>query len=714
MLVHKLLPLLALGLNLLLLGAALAPDRKRHHDYVFAYLAASLAVWNLGVLGLRWTEVPATAAAWESFLHLGVIPIPALFYHYVLAFLDLPRRRRSLAAAYALAALFLVLSLTPWFLRGVTETAWGFAPAAGPAYAPFVVYFQAYLVAGLVRLLVAYPAIASSFKRNRARLVIGGVVVSLAGGLVDFLRFMLGWEWLYPIGIPCNAVFAVALGVAIVRYRLLDVRVLVRRLLLYLGTSVALAPVLFAGLWVLDQLLAVREAPGPAATTALLVRDAALLLLVFVVALPLLRKLEAGLERVMFRRQHGARDALVALGHELASLLDLGAIGRTLTEGLVRRVPVVHASLYAHDGASGRFLPLARAAADPDAAPVEEAALDERLGVWLRASRRTLAVEEATFLAGPDAAARAAVVELERRGVALVVPVLLDGGPAAVLVVGEKLSGEVFDGEEIELVEMLAGHTAIALANARLYEDLRRRMDELQRAQEQLVQSAKLAAIGELSASVAHEINNPLMVIMGTAGLLRADVAAGSRAASRLDTIVTEAGRAGKITRDLLDFARRREPHRERLSLHDLLDRAVALAETRLRRARIDVERCYDPALGLVAADRDQLTQVFLNLVANAVDAMPDGGTLTLRTEARPGAGETGQVVVSVSDTGTGIAPAALPRIFEPFYTTKPDGQGTGLGLSVSLGIVQMHGGTLEAESKPGRGTTLRVTLPAA
>src|SRR3970282_1325716 len=125
-------------------------------------------------------------------------------------------------------------------------SAWGFMPAAGPLYAPFFVYFQSYLVLGLVRLLRAHRAQVSSFRRNRTLLVILGVAVSLLGGAVDFVRFIARWDWLYPIGIPANAVFALALGVAIVRYRLVDVGLLARRTVLYLLTSAALAPILFA------------------------------------------------------------------------------------------------------------------------------------------------------------------------------------------------------------------------------------------------------------------------------------------------------------------------------------------------------------------------------------------------------------------------------------------------------------------------------------
>ena len=713
MIVHKLLPLIALGLNLLLLGSALAPDRRSQRNLRFAYLATALAVWNLGVFGLRATADPETALIWQRVLHVGVIPIPVLFYHYVLAFLDLPRRRPELIVGYVLCGVFLAAWPTPAFLHGVTESTWGFMPAAGPLYAPFFVYFQSYLALGLVRLVRAYGSQSSSFKRNRTLLVITGVEVSLLGGIVDIARFMLRWDWLYPIGIPSNAVFALALGVAIVRYRLMDVGVLAKRIVLYLLTSAALAPILFLGLWGLDQVALGRpSASMPADGVGTLTRDAAILLLVFTVALPLLRKLEGGLERLMFRRRHGVRDALVKLIKELGSLLEITALARTLTEGLVTRVPVLSAGLYRYDAAASRFTRLARATSDSADAPATSPVLDKALALWLGMTGRTLIVEETSFRGGAYTKMRAVVAQLEAERVALVVPLFMEGEVTAVLVVGEKLSGEIFDTDEIELLEMLAGETVIALKNAGLYQDLQSRMEELQRTQESLVESAKLAAVGELAASVAHEINTPLMVILGNSNLLLRQLPSNSPASAKVSIIEMEAHRAGKIVRDLLNFARKREPKREQLSAHDVLDRAIDLLGPKLALAHVEVERVFDLSLPAIAGDRDQLTQVFLNLITNAMDAMETGGRVVLQTGIHQGDDGRTMVSVSVSDTGHGIPPEHRARIFEPFYTTKSEGRGTGLGLSVSLGILQMHGGSIEVDSKVGHGTTMRVTVP--
>jgi hypothetical protein len=236
----------------------------------------------------------------------------------------------------------------------------------------------------------------SSFRRNRTALVIIGVLVSLLGGAVDFVRFILDLGWLYPIGIPTNAFFALALGVAIVRYRLMDVGTLVRRLILYLATSAAPAPVLFLGLYAADQAF-VQRSTAAADEVGMLIRDGLMLLLVFTVALPLLRRLELALERIMFRRQHGVRDVLAALGRELPSLLDAGALARRLTERVVGNVPARHASLHVRDAMLNALVEASATVSPSIDGPVMPVVVEEPVAAWLTMTGRTLIVEETSF-----------------------------------------------------------------------------------------------------------------------------------------------------------------------------------------------------------------------------------------------------------------------------------------------------------------------------
>jgi signal transduction histidine kinase len=703
MLAHQLVPLFALGLNVLLIVSALASDRRSALNRSFAYFAGAQAAWNLGAFGLRWSSEPQQALMWEVILHAGVIPIPILFYRYVVVFLGLPVRRRSLLIGYSLCAFFLAVSPTPLFMRGVQQTYWGWAPESGPLYAAFFVYFQTYMVLGLVRLIRARRAQTSSYRRSRILLVMAGVTVSLLGGAIDFLRFILGLEHLYPAGIPTNSLLALTLGLAIVRYRLFDMSALAKRWLLYLSTSMALLPLLILGDWILRRVV-------PAGGLGDSMVAALILLAGFSLALPLLRFLERGLERVMFARQHSVREALLALSKDMASFLDVGALGRTLTTELVVRVPVMRAVLYLYNPMGGGVLERSSEAVSPasEATPSAES-LDGGFTSWLRRSAQTVVVGEVAVAGSDDARVQALGKTLEAQRIALLVPTFLDGDLAAVLVLGEKLSGEIFSPDEIRILEMLMGQTAIALKNARLYQDLKDRMLELQTTQQQLLQSAKLAAIGELAASVAHEINNPLTVILGSSAVLLRKTTQDSAAYAKITNIINAANRAGKIVRDLLDFSRRREPQHESVNVNDLIRRSLDIVQARLASGAVGVRLALDDRLPPVMGDPDQLTQVFINLFANAVDAMPGGGILTVETATLYG---DGAVSIRITDTGMGMDQTQIARIFEPFFTTKEEGKGTGLGLSVSLSIISKHGGSIEVESDPGQGTTMRVKLP--
>jgi signal transduction histidine kinase len=699
--VHKLLPLFALALNLLLLGSALAGDRRHRRHYTFAGVALALALWNIGVFGLRSAPDAETALLWEYVVHLGVIPLPAIFYHYVLAFLEVRRRRVSLPAAYSVAAAFLLVSPTPLFLAGVASTPWGYVPRSGPLYAPFFIYFQAYMVFGLVHLVRAHRTVLSSFRLNRTRLVIFGVVVSLAGGIVDFLRFILNWQDLYPLGIPTNALFAMALGIAIVRYRLWDVGLVAKRVVLYALMALGLAPVTVAALWVVSH---VGVDTGLVSTTT----SGVVLVVVFAAALPFLRRAEQAIESIMFAREQGVRDALTNLSRDMAAILDVERLGQALTQGLVQRVPVFHATMYVRDGReTTRFTAFAQSVSPSFEMPASgTGAIDAKLVHWLTLTAQPLTVEEIAERALTDATVADLAREYETARVAVLVPLFLDGELTAVLAVGEKVSAQVFEPREVRLLDTLMAQTAVALKNARLYEDLQQQMDALQKTQQQLVQSAKLAAIGELAAGVAHELNNPLTVILGHAQILR-DKVADPAVGQKLHKIESEALRASKITRGLLDFSRRREPKHEPVAVNALVPRALELIHSKLRGNDIRVKTQLSDTAPTILGDADQLMQVLINLMGNAVDAMDRAGTLIVTTTAVDG-----DLELAVTDTGHGMDAEQASRIFEPFYTTKPEGKGTGLGLSVTLGILKSHGGSIAVDSTKGSGTTMRVRMP--
>jgi len=238
---------------------------------------------------------------------------------------------------------------------------------------------------------------------------------------------------------------------------------------------------------------------------------------------------------------------------------------------------------------------------------------------------------------------------------------------------------------------------------------------EYHRVQRQILQSEKLAAIGQLAAGVMHEINNPLATISVCVAAIEGRVPAGPDAAQveeYLQTIDREVDRCSRIVDGLLDFSRPKAGPRRPVSLNALVEETLFLLKHHQRFKQLQVERVLAPGLPDTTGSAEQLTQVLMALMLNAVDAMEQGGQLTVRTGLSPTRGD--EIVVEVQDTGIGIAPADQGKIFEPFYTTKPPGRGTGLGLSVCYGIVSDHRGRIEVDSAPGRGATFRVFLPVA
>ncbi len=300
------------------------------------------------------------------------------------------------------------------------------------------------------------------------------------------------------------------------------------------------------------------------------------------------------------------------------------------------------------------------------------------------------------------------------------VPLKVGNNVIGVLLVDNKIANRAFTENDVYLLQALADYAAIAIHNARLYEAVKdfnqeleqrvqERTRELEQARDQLVQAEKLAAIGQLAAGVAHEINNPIGVMLGFAQVLLKRTPEDSPMYKPLATIEREGLRCKKIVQNLLDFARHSKPNLERVDINQVIDDALELIEHRTGNTQVRLIKTYSPRLPAVLADTNQLQQVFLNILLNAYQAMPNGGELNVITH------QDGDRVCAVfSDTGPGIPPENLKRIFDPFFTTKEVGKGTGLGLSVSYGIVEQHGGTIEVKSDGKTGATFTVKLPIA
>jgi signal transduction histidine kinase len=259
-----------------------------------------------------------------------------------------------------------------------------------------------------------------------------------------------------------------------------------------------------------------------------------------------------------------------------------------------------------------------------------------------------------------------------------------------------------FLAEERWLIDAVANQVGVMI-------ERRQAEEERARLEVQLRHADRLATIGQLAAGVAHELNEPLGNVLGFAQLARKTPDLPRSAADDIDKTVTAALHARDIVSKLMLFARQKMPTQGQVKLNEMVENGLLFLGSRCAKAGIRLERRFDPGLPGITADAGQLLQVLVNLVVNALQATPAGGTITI------GTGRVGtSVVLTVADTGVGMTPDVRNRVFLPFFTTKPIGEGTGLGLSVVHGIVTAHGGHIEVESEPGHGACFRVLLPIA
>ena len=701
---HSLLPLVAFLLNVSLAGITVLRNPGSRLNRLFTYFVSGMAVWNFGVFMLRRSPDEPTAVLWEVVIHAGVVVLPAFYYHFVLIFLESTTLHRpALTLAYLLAIFFSVVNLSgsSIFMKGVKWTYWGWAPATGLLYTPFFLYFNFFMIYGLVHLVRTYKDVDSSFRRNRATLIVLGTLVSLAGGFIDFARFILARfvpaaDLLYPMGIPANMVFALMLGTSIVRYRLFDVNVAVKKSAIYLLLWGVLTSIL---------VLAEQYADWEQVNPLWIILPLGFLMTLLVS--PLGHRLEDQIERLMFSRRRGCYETLLDLSKRMSTILDFGRLMETLVHGLVRGVPLTHCVLMIYDAAQSAFIVYREETNIGEGAGVSSIPVDSPVVQWLNQTGRLLVKEEVKLNPVIAEYFESAEGELEEIKASLIVPLKIENKLTGILLVGEKLSGDIFDDQELEVLSVLANQVAISLENARLYE-------ELASSNAQLMQASRLKS--QFLASMSHELRTPLNSIIGFSKVLlnRLDGDLTERQEVYIRSVHNSGTHLLQLINGILDFSRieagKLEMMPEDLDLHDLIDECIESSLPLARGKQVKVEKDVPLELPRLTADRTKVKQILLNLLSNAIK-FTQQGRVVIGVVAEPEA-----VRISVADTGVGIRDEDLTRLFEPFQQldnpVARSAGGTGLGLAISKKFVELHGGRIWAESRENQGSTFHFTLP--
>jgi signal transduction histidine kinase len=406
-------------------------------------------------------------------------------------------------------------------------------------------------------------------------------------------------------------------------------------------------------------------------------------------------------EHVLFKNKYDYRDTLWEFSRAMVSILDLESLSRKIVEAITQTMGVEKVSLLLWNEEKGGYF-LIESKNIKMVASTTHIPKDDPLPHYLRKTGEiTIREELAKGVNNPEineVTKKMSLLEAE-----VSIPLISKGQLIGMINLGYKFTKDIYSHEDIELLSTLANQTAIAVENARLYEDLKRSKSYIRRAD-------RLASLGTLTAGLAHEIRNPLVAIKTLTQLLPERLEDEEFRSQFLKIASGEVDRISSLVNELLDFARPSDPKWELEDINTILDGMILLVSTATKKKLITIIRNYASNLPLAQIDREQIKQVILNILLNAIDATSENGTITVQTRSFIKPGGEPYVQIEFTDTGSGIPDEHLEDIFNPFFTTKATG--SGLGLSISNQIVQDHKGYIDVESQLEKGSSFFINLP--
>jgi two-component system, NtrC family, sensor kinase len=760
-----------------------------------------------------------------------------LFLHFCLVY---PQRqqlfesKRWRAALLYLPATLLLVFASFVFLRGVLTP---LLPALrnlpsfsesfiGLFYRLTFAHFVAALVASVFFLIRTWMKAKTAVIRQQMKWVIWGSLLAVAPfTLLYGVGFLLGAQtdpWLIDAAVLPLILIPLAFGYSVVRYRLMDVELVVRRVFVYVLTTLSIAlmvgsVVYLAGLYALGE-------GGPSSSGEITLRVVLAIVAmaaIVMIAAPVKNFLQEQIDRLFYGERYDMRHSLLDFGRTLSATTALDPLLDSLVSRLQEVMNVGRVAIFIEDKNTIAGYRVARTAGLTGEMVVPP---DFREMIRIRSA-------ESGVVRTDDLDLVPETTGFVRRALHYYVPCVVRGRMVAVIGLGRSADGALLSSEDVDILLTVSGYVAVAIENSLLYQEQQERAAELKllkefnesiiesinvgllavdldgrvtrlnsaleeildltrseavgkrveelfsedftdtlnqvlghdrwrlretrniykihtatfagrtlvlniaiaplqdsleqtgalvvledvtsrvRLEEQLQQREKLSSIGLLAAGVAHEVNTPLTGVSSYTQMLLGMLNETDPKHALLLTVRRQAERATNIVNNLLNFSRTGSATEfSEIDISRVLDDTLQLLEPQLRGNQIEIVRDYDAQAPRIVGNSGQLQQVFTNLLLNARDAIPVGGSIKIATIPS----EDHSLVVEVSDTGLGIAPENVAKIYDPFYTTKGVGRGTGLGLAVSYGIVQEHSGHISVESTPGRGTTFRITLPTA
>jgi signal transduction histidine kinase len=669
---------------------------------VFSLLCGAVCIWLFGFFFVYSSADPEEARIWGKSLYVGLVYIPALFNHFSRCILGMRPRRRAIVPHYLVGTAFVLLLPTDYLIGGQYTYAWGYYPGAGPLHPVFLSYFVIVALTTFYQLYRGYHAARAKAPRDAAGIkhLFWAFVIGYAASL-DFAQ-SYGVEF-YPAGYAFACLWVVIVTYIIVKHRLMDVAPFAP---MAKGVSYLQALALIPSYFVI--LLLIRLFTG---SMQFLLSGA--LLATFLVLAGLLANLQDLLEkavaRVLFRRRHDAYDTLTQFSKAMVTILDLRSLSEEIVDALARVIRIRTVSLYLLEKEKDLYLLASAHGLELKALEGIRLRAEDPLPRHLATTQSVLVREELDQ--SPQAPAMRPLLDtLWLLEAEVCIPLVNKDRLIGFCNLGPRTDHRMYSGEELNLLTTLAQNAAIALDNAALYEELKRSQTLVRR-------TDRLRSLETIAGGFAHEIRNPLTSIKTFIQLAPERKDDGEFMGHFSKVVSEDVDRIERLIQEILDYARYMEPKLSEEDLNDVVSSCLYFIEVKAASKSVAIEKELAPDLPSVKVDRQQIKQVLLNLLLNAMDAMGEmGGRLTVRTHRLSKANGEPWVQVEVADTGVGISAEHLEHIFDPFYTTKHESgerEGTGLGLTIVHQIVREHRGYIEVESEVGRGTTFYVNLPS-
>jgi two-component system, NtrC family, sensor kinase len=667
--------------------------RKKGEDISRNYALFVMAVfmWIFGI-GME-IEAPnkSWGLFWNRWLYSGAIFIPTFFLQFVQSYLG-KVRRNLLPLCYTISTILLIFNFTPFFVNDlIPKGSFNYASVPGIVFPFFVLYFFLALIYSFFLIIKELRNLAG-MRRNQLKFVLLGAVIGFSGGSTNYLLVF------DVIRIPPIGNYFLAFGLlihfyAIIRHK--DINIVLTKGATY-GLIALLLLIPSATLIVLAQKFPFKEFNYVSLTIILLI-----LLLVAVFFQKVKPRAERVIERFLFKDRYDYRETLGKFSKAMVSILDLQSLSKSIVETITQTMGVEKASLFLVNEEKGGY-DLCESKNVRITTSTQHLSKDDPLPYYLQKAGEIIIQEQ--LAKGTNISELDDVInKMSLLDAEVSIPLIWKGQLIGMINLSHKFNKDIYSLEDIELLDTLANQAAIAIENARLYEDLKRSKTYIRRAD-------RLASLGTLTAGLAHEIRNPLVAIKTLTQLLPERVDDEEFRNKFLKIASGEVDRISSLVTELLDFARPSDPKLELEEINTILDGMILLVSTETKKKQINIIKSYASDLPPIQIDREQIKQVFLNILLNAIEATSENGKITVKTRSFIKPRSKLYIQIEFTDTGCGIPSEKIEEIFNPFFTTKTSG--SGLGLSISHQIVQDHKGYIDVESQLGRGSTFFVNLP--